>query len=164
MIVETLDAPASSTARTGSGYAEWASRTSGSDPSQFAQLSNFDLAVNDELRRVADLKPNWDSEEARPVGIEIITAAREFVSGLPNDLKETVGIPAVVPMTRGPEQSGNLQFEWGDGVRSLELEIENPTTVHFLQWHAGEGVEREDFFSIGDIEAAVTLIRWFAGS
>ena len=164
MLEEILELEVSSTAQAGSGYAEWVSRTREPEPSRFASLSNFDLAVNAELRRVAALKPDWDAEEARPIGIEIIKAAREFVSGLPNDLKETVGIPAVVPMARGSERSGNLQFEWDDGTRSLELEIENPTTVHFLQWHREEGIEREDFFPIDDIGAAVSLIRWFAGS
>lgn len=56
---------------------------------------------------------------------------------------------------------GNLQFEWHDGPRSLELEIEDPQTVHYLKWHPEEGVEEEGFFEMQCIDQAEALIRWF---
>ena len=164
MTPTTLEREVSSTAQSSSGYDDWVCTTGGSDSPHYAHLSRFDLAVISELNRIAALKPNWDAEDARPISTEIVMAARKLVSRLPNDLKETVGIPAVVPMARGSERSGNLQFEWDDGTRSLELEVENPTMVHFLQWHPEQGIEREDFFSIDHVESAVSLIRWFTGS
>ena len=84
---------------------------------------------------------------------EIVEAARQFVSSLSEDIASP---PAVVPMPKG-----NLQFEWHEGPRTLELEIENPTTIHYLKWHPEEGTEEESFFELSDVFRAESLIRWF---
>lgn len=158
-----VDLELSSTARTSGQYDEWISNTGEPDRSPFVPLSNFDLAVHAKLRQIARLKRNWDAEGARPIDVEILAAAREFASGLPNDLKDSMDIPAVVPMARGPERDGNLQFEWDDGNRSLELEVEDPRTVHYLKWDSAKGVEEEDFFSIDNLDRAASLLRWYLG-
>lgn len=109
-----------------------------------------------ELNRLAALPPNWDAEGAPPIARQIISAARQFAARLPDDL---VPIPTVVPMSKG-----NLQFEWHDGPRSLELEFESPDTIHFLKWHPEQGIEEEDIFPTADVTKAESLIRWFHGS
>ena len=73
--------------------------------------------------------------------------------------KSIARLPAVVPMAKG-----NLQFEWHEGPRSLELEIESPDQIHYLKWYPEEGIEEEGFLSIRDITSAEILIRWFMGS
>jgi hypothetical protein len=59
---------------------------------------------------------------------------------------------------------GNLQFEWHEGPRTLELEFENASTVHYLKWHPEEGLEDEGLFSLEEIDRALELIRWFVGA
>jgi hypothetical protein len=121
------------------------------------ELSDFDRAVKKELRRLALLQENWDAEGALPINPQIIGAAQEFVSTLPDRLKSHVAAPEVVPMRKG-----NLQFEWHDGPRTLELEIEDARTIHYLKWHPEAGIEEEDICSISDLNAVAGLIEWFA--
>ena len=116
----------------------------------------FRPMVNRELDRLGKLEPNWDAEGALPIDPAVIDAARTLISRLPDNLAST---PAVVPMRKG-----NLQFEWNDGRRSLELEIEDSKTIHYLKWDSGEGIEEEDLIPIDNIDGAVSLIRWFMGS
>lgn len=114
---------------------------------------DFEDRVNRELDRLAALEPNWDGEGAPRIDPGIIQAAREFISRLP---KHLISIPAVVPSA-----AGNLQFEWNAGERSLELEIEAPSVIHYLKWDPREKVEEEDVFDIRNIDRAVFLIHWF---
>ncbi len=87
------------------------------------------------------------------IDAQIVHAAHDFLNRLPENL---VAPPLVVPMAKG-----NLQFEWHEGSRSLELEFESPTTIHYLKWHPEEGVEEEGFFAADDVSQAVAFIRWF---
>ena len=119
--------------------------------------SEFDLAIGKGLYRIASLPNNWDSEGACSIDPEVIEAARDFVARLPSRLKSNIPIPAVVPMRKG-----NLQFEWHDGPRSLELEIEDPRTIHYLKWHAEAGIEEENACSISDTVTILQLLDWFA--
>ena len=121
------------------------------------ELSDFDSTVKKQLRRLALLRENWDLEGARSIDPEIIDAATGFVSTLPDNLKSHVAMPEVVPMRKG-----NLQFEWHDGPRTLELEIEDARTIHYLKWHPEAGIEEEDVCSISDMDAVARLIEWFA--
>jgi len=116
-------------------------------------VPDFQSRVDEELDRLGSLPPNWDCECAPRIDGAIIGAARRFISQLPEDIAT---IPAVVPMA-----AGNLQFEWNEGARSLELEIENPQTIHYLKWSPEERIEEEDFFAIDETDRAVALIRWF---
>ncbi len=120
------------------------------------QLSTFDLAVTNELHRLAALQENWDSQGARAIDPEIIAAAGEFVSMLPGRLKSRISAPAVVPMRKG-----NLQFEWHDGPRTLELEVEDPWTIHYLKWHYEAGIEEEEVCSTTDSDTLIGLMEWF---
>ena len=121
------------------------------------ELTDFDLAVKTELRRIAALEGNWDSEGARPVDRNIIEATQQFISSLPDTVKSLVAPPEVVPMRKS-----NPQFEWHDGPKTLELEIEDPRTIHYLKWHPEAGVEEEDVCSLSDSDAVGRLIEWFA--
>jgi hypothetical protein len=110
-------------------------------------------AIERELDRLASLPENWDREGAPRIDRAVIDAARRFAATLP---LANAPMPAVVPSA-----TGNLQFEWNAGRRSLELEIETPATVHYLKWDPMEHVEEEDVFDIGDTTRAVRLIDWF---
>ena len=123
------------------------------------QLCRFDLALQSRFKAISELRDGWDRGEARPVSGEIISAARKLISDLPSGLKRGVPVPAIVPMSRGAKLASNLQFEWDDGARSLELEIESPADIHYLKWDSDEGCE-EDIFTITDVERVVSLIRW----
>jgi hypothetical protein len=121
------------------------------------ELKDFDLAVKSELRRIAALGENWDSEGARPIAPNIIDAATDFISVFPARLKSLVAVPEIVPMRKG-----NLQFEWHDGPKTLELEIEDARTIHYLKWHSEAGVEEEDVCPLSDSDTVTRLIEWFA--
>src|SRR3972149_2678261 len=114
---------------------------------------NFENRINSELDRLAALPENWDHEGAKSIDQAIINAARKLIAALPKDIAK---IPAVIPSA-----DGNLQFEWTEGPRLLELEIETPTTIHYLKWHPEERIEEEDAFEIHQTDRAVLLIQWF---
>ncbi len=116
-------------------------------------VADFGSNVNRQLDRIASLPKNWDREGAPQIDEGIIQAARSFIAGLPTDIAP---VPAVVPSA-----AGNLQFEWNAGRRSLELEIESPSMIHYLKWDPSEGVEEEGTCDIGDTCRAEFLIRWF---
>jgi hypothetical protein len=113
----------------------------------------FRVGIDRELDRLAALPANWDHEGAPRIDPAIIRATRNFVAKLPPNISS---IPAVVPSA-----AGNLQLEWNAGRRSLELEIEDPSTIHYLRWDPNEQIEEEDVFSIDDIGRTVNLIQWF---
>jgi hypothetical protein len=113
----------------------------------------FTERVNAELDRVAALPEDWDAQGAASIDPRVIAVGRELIAKLPKNLAKA---PAVVPMAKG-----NFQFEWHDGPRSLELEIESPHTVHYLKWHPEAGVEEEGEYDVEDIQQSVALIRWF---
>jgi hypothetical protein len=126
-------------------------------PDQWTRAGYYDPEFKDaicaELQRLAGLPKNWDCYGAPPISKAIIAAASKFVRALP----ENIAIrPRVVPMS-----TGNLQFEWNHGKKSLELEFESPHTIHFLQWDSQQGIEEEDTFRTTDIDRAVDLIQWF---
>ena len=125
----------------------------------FFALSEFDSAVSVELDRIAALEANWDGQGALRIDPAIVDAARALVSRLPADAKSGISaIPAVVPMRKG-----NLQFEWHKGSRTLELEVENAATIHYLKYDPEAGVEDEDFCAITDTDTLAGLIQWFVG-
>lgn len=124
---------------------------SGNPPAQ-----DFTAHLEAELDRLAALPPNWNAQGALPMVPEIIEAARHFVECLRGNI---VRVPAVVPMAKG-----NLQFEWNEGPRSLELEIETPAVIHYLKWQPEAGIEDEGVYGINDIPRSLELIRWFQGT
>ena len=56
---------------------------------------------------------------------------------------------------------GRLQLEWHSGERSLELEFESPSQVHYLQWDPSEGIEEEDVLPLAQKDENHSLIQWF---
>lgn len=113
-------------------------------------------AVDVSLDRLAALDANWDGYGAAKLDRDILTAARRFAKRLASAM--TVR-PLVVPIS-----NGGLQFEWHHGSKILELEIEDPQTVHYLKWDPEKGTQEEDVFRIDDFERASDLIRWFEGT
>lgn len=56
---------------------------------------------------------------------------------------------------------GRVQLEWHRGRRSLELEFETPTTVHFLKWDPDAGVEEEDVLPATQTKELHDLLSWY---
>ena len=106
-----------------------------------------------ELERLKDLPAGWDRAHAERIDPQIIDTAQEFVRWLPDALPR---LPQVVPMTRS-----RLQLEWHHIGRSLEIEFESPTQVHFLKWDPRDGTEQEDVLPVSDRERICELIQWF---
>jgi hypothetical protein len=107
-----------------------------------------------ELRKLADLEANWDGYQADPIDPDILKAAERIAETMPL----FAGLPSVVPMTRG-----RLQFEWHKGSRSLEIEVEDPETIHWLKFDT-EGIEEEATASSYDTQAIYDLLNWFISS
>ncbi|MEX0716350.1 MAG: hypothetical protein WD066_07185 [Planctomycetaceae bacterium] len=143
-----LDDPSFSTDSTEDWGAEWrrATRT----------VVLFQPSLHAELDQLAALRPNWDGYGAPRLDRAIIDAARRFVDRLPEDVSRR---PTIVPMS-----PGNLQFEWHEGQRVLELEFETADTIHYLKWDPAEKVEDENTFPVADAGQAEELIRWFTKS
>lgn len=112
-------------------------------------------AVGANIDRLAALESNWDGYGAPPLNRGILHAARQFIGRLAD---HTTVPPLVVPMS-----SGALQLEWHQGQKILELEIEDPATIHYLKSDPEVGVQEEDVFPIGDTAKAASLIDWFTG-
>lgn len=113
----------------------------------------FVSGVEAKLDDLGRLGANWDSYGAAPVDPNVIAAARALIRSLPENIAYR---PRVVPLS-----SGGLQFEWHEGTKVLELELENPQTIHYLQWHPERQVEEEDSFPVTDREKVIDLIQWF---
>jgi hypothetical protein len=127
------------------------------DPEHWLLAGHYDpdfvSAVDAELDELSRLGPNWDGYGAPPIDRGITAAAKQFIRDLPPNL---VYRPRVVPMS-----TGGLQFEWHQGPKILELELEDARTVRYLQWDPGHSVKEEETFRAADIDRAVELIQWF---
>ena len=120
------------------------------DPSDWAARSR----VYDEFENLRNLATDWNGYGAERIDPRIIQAARCLVDKLPTEALEVV---KVVPMSRG-----RLQFEWHRGNRTLELEFETPTTIHYLQWDSDRSIEDEDVLSVSQVDEILRLLSWFA--
>ncbi len=115
--------------------------------------ATFKESVAAEVEALAALQVNWDSYGAPAIDRNIIAAGVQFVRSLPDDLAYR---PRVVPMA-----PGNLQLEWHEGQKILELEFETPTTIRFLKWSGDEKFSEEDMIRVSDTHRALDLIQWF---
>lgn len=106
------------------------------------------------LADLRDMPADWLAHGLTPIDPDILDAAERFVLSLPGNL---LASPKVVPMTRG-----RLQFEWHRGGRSLELEFETSTRIHYLKWDPASGTEDEDTLPAADTASILALLRWFA--
>ena len=130
--------------------------TISASPADPAPAAEIERAVRAKIDRLAAVEPNWDGYGAPALDRDIIDAARQFVGRLVSYI--TVQ-PLVVPLSNGA-----LQLEWHQGQKILELEIEDPTTIHYLKWDPTAGLQEEDVFPIGDTAKAASLIDWFTGA
>jgi hypothetical protein len=106
-----------------------------------------------DLERLKDLSAGWDHAVAEQIDPQTISGAQEFVRWLPDALER---LPKVVPMTRG-----RLQLEWHQGARSLEIEFESASQVHYLKWDNRDGTQEEDVLPVSSREKIRELIQWF---
>jgi hypothetical protein len=123
---------------------------------QIQNLTTFSfdkIVMYDELARLKHLADDWDGYGAAPIDKSVIELANRFIFLYESKILRT---PAVVPMTRG-----RLQFEWHRDSRSLEIEFEDPRSVHYLKWDSGRGVEEEDIISVSDRPTIIGLLDWF---
>jgi predicted DNA-binding antitoxin AbrB/MazE fold protein len=109
-----------------------------------------------EIDRLAALRSNWDGYGGPALDRGILDAARRFVANVASNITAR---PLVVPMS-----SGAVQFEWHQGQKILELEVEDASTIHYLKWNPPEGIQEEAVFPINDAEKAIALIGWFTGA
>lgn len=109
-----------------------------------------------EIDQLAALGPNWDGYGGPALDRAILDAARRFVNRIAAVVKQP---PLVVPMS-----SGAVQFEWHQGQKILEMEVEDSSTIHYLKWDPAQGTQEEDVFGIDDVETAVALLQWFTGA
>jgi hypothetical protein len=112
--------------------------------------------LRSKLDELGALPINWDGFGAPRIDPAIIDAAREFVDRMSEHFASGL---TIVPMS-----SGNLQLEWHDGPKVLELEFETPKAIHYLKWDPPHGIEEEDSFSAADFDKALQLIHWFTKS
>jgi hypothetical protein len=108
------------------------------------------LAQIEELDR---LPLDWNGYGASPIDPKTLESAARFVESLP--LGE-ISAPQVVPMTRG-----RLQLEWHRGHRSLELEFETPTLIHYLKFDQDQGIEEEAMLPVDEMSRLLVLLHWF---
>ena len=140
-----------------------------SDSIQFLESQRYTLSAGEriggkswlkevlkQLGCLGELKDDWDGYGARTINSQIIQAAASYVPWLASQIAVS---PLVVPLS-----DGRLQLEWHDGPKTLELEFESPTKVHYLQWHPEAGVEEENVVSVGDKNTMVELLQWFMES
>ena len=128
-------------------------------------LTTMGAASNGELPQrlrarlsvLAQLEPNWDGYGADRISSEILAAANAIALWMAETLPFVSDEPPdVTPMT-----GGRLQFEWHRGSRSLEIELESPTRIHYLRWDSEAGLDDENFVPTADREQVAELIRWF---
>ena len=113
--------------------------------------------MNEDLKELGELEENWDGEGSLPIDKEILAAAERLLE----DLNEFTP-KAIIPMGVAPGHAGNLQFEWWKGKKSLEIELEDPQTVHYLKWDPDNKFEEEGLFPIKDNAGKIlSLIQWF---
>ncbi|HET6884025.1 MAG TPA: antitoxin family protein [Pirellulales bacterium] len=126
-----------------------------SAPADRAADAEVERALSARIDRLAALEPNWDGYGAPALDRHILFAAKQFIGWLAT---YTTAQPLAVPMS-----SGALQLEWHQGQKILQLEFEDPMTIHYLKWDPATGTEEEDVFPIGDTAKAASLIDWFTG-
>ena len=110
--------------------------------------------VIEQIEKLKRLEADWNGYGAEPINPRIIESSQQFIRSLHNQLRV---LPQVVPMTQG-----RLQLEWHDGTRSLELEFESPSQVHYLKWDSSIGLDEEDIVPVADQTRLRELIEWFA--
>jgi hypothetical protein len=107
------------------------------------------------LESLATLKQDWDQAGGEPINRLSIQVAKVFLAQVPPHIRIA---PQVVPMSLG-----RLQLEWHRGTRSLEIEFESPSLIHYLKWDSARSFEEENFIPVSnDWRAVNSLLSWFA--
>ena len=118
-----------------------------------ALLLHFDkLGTLGQIEQLALLPRDWNGYGADSIDPKVIEAASRFIESFPLDATTS---PQVVPMTRG-----RLQFEWHRGNRSLELEFETSTLIHYLKYDPDRAIEEEATLPVDETERLLELLCW----
>ncbi|MCX7011155.1 MAG: hypothetical protein NTW86_01075 [Candidatus Sumerlaeota bacterium] len=117
---------------------------------------DFEANVNRELIEVSRLKPNWDGYGAPAIPKPILTAARKILRPLAK--RSDIPTPYVVAL-----MGGRLQFEWYEGEKCLEIEVETSERAHYLKSDPDHDIDEEDVYRLSDTERTIGLIKWFLG-
>ena len=121
-----------------------------------ASTAAVKMRTEQDIDGLARLKANWDGYASAPLNPDILASARKLIRSLARQFP--IAIPNVIPMT-----GGRMQFEWHKGRKSLELEIEDAETIHYLKWDPGQDFQEEGSYSILDTARSIVLLQWFAG-
>jgi hypothetical protein len=121
------------------------------DPTLLLHLDK--LGTLGRIEQLARLPHDWNGYGTDRAALDVIEAASRFIDHLPPD---AISTPQVVPMTRG-----RLQFEWHRGNRSLELEFETPTFVHYLKYDPDQAMEEEATLSLDETPRVMELLHRF---
>lgn len=118
-----------------------------------ASADQVKLDVISDILRLRLLESDWDGAGAEIINVRSIERAVSFVRQMPTS--HTI-IPVVVPMS-----GGRLQLEWHTKTRSLELEFESPSQIHYLKCDEETGFDEEDVLSSPEEwNIANELVAW----
>jgi hypothetical protein len=121
-----------------------------------ASSQDWLASAKPKITEFSGLKAGWDQEHAKQIMPTTITAALKLAELLATLTSQT---PKIVPLSEG-----EIQFEWRRGRKLLALEVESPTSVHYLKWDPTTKTEDEDAISISDRTEIAKLLIWFEGS
>lgn len=108
------------------------------------------------LDSFAMLGDDWDGYGAKPIDPQILAVAHRLLDSLTEEDAEDLW---VMPM-----ESGAVRFEWYEEGKLLELEIDTPEQISWLQWPMDEGEGKEGVFPATDLACVKELIAWFQKS
>ncbi|MBI4603644.1 MAG: hypothetical protein HY721_16955 [Planctomycetes bacterium] len=103
----------------------------------------------EQLDRVRNLPPGWDSHGAGPVEPAAVAAAKELLSSLVEELQWTGSNARVAKPSINPTPSGGVQLEWESGSRCLEVEVLRDHGARYFYQDSASRIEAEGELSVG---------------
>jgi hypothetical protein len=129
------------------------------DAEHATSSKNFASSLRCRVEELADLKPGWDGETAKPINIPVMTDVVEYLRHwvqLANPFHE----PFLAPTF-----DGSVQIEWHDEQRSLEMEaVDSGWAV--IGGLTGRDAKRQYFegeCERGDFDQLDKFYKWFVG-
>lgn len=87
-----------------------------------SHYANWKLRAEERLNELVSLEQNWDGYGAGPV---LFTTASFAIRVLEAICFDDTSVPEIIPGT-----SGDLQIEWHEGNRDIEIHVIAPNRVH----------------------------------
>ena len=105
--------------------------------------------IFDELK---NLNQVWGND-SQDVNLLIINNAENVYNEL---IKSHLNPDLILPLT-----NGNIQFEWHNGNKSLELEFISDQEIHYFKYWSNEFAPEEDVLKTKDTYKIIRLVRYF---